>query len=126
MEKTLKILKTAARIAAMVVAVPGIFFFLGIIAMANRPLPPSDKLFIIAGIVYFTSLFLGMKWLRIGALICFPVGVAAFIMQIYNSIAAPEFNEWYSVFTVPLLLLITGVLYLLAWYYQRKLPNPKS
>ncbi len=109
------------KIVAVVYAAVFFLLFFGMFLMANRPLPPGDKITIALMGVYIIGLLLGLKWQILGGLLIFIFPVYHFVELFrYSWGTWSEYSNPVLTLAFILIMLVPGVLYLLAWYSGRR------
>jgi hypothetical protein len=113
-------LRKAARIIALVYAIPALFIIPFILAFGNRPWPPLDYLYASLMGLYIIGLFLGLKLQGLGGLISIIYPVSQIILILFELIKGNTFDGIVVTSIGFIIILIPSMLYLISWNSQRK------
>jgi len=124
------------RLIARVISIVFIIFFSAFVIlmglMMNRPAPASDYIVLASCSTYILGLLIGFKCERLGGLISLGFVVTAIIYNIYWNSGSRNYGTWdsseYFMLFFLFSLMTPCILYLLSWFFHKKLEinHPKT
>jgi hypothetical protein len=117
----LRSLRLSARVISLFLIVCFAALVIGMGLLFNRHAPSGDYIILGSCSIYVIGLLIGFKWERLGGSISLTYLSIILIGLIVSNISGPPVDSFIGVYIGIFILMIPCILFILSWYYHRKL-----